>query len=133
MAEDGPPASVGCVHTEHCGVMRTSLTFSSPKTRCAFKNVFCHIRKAFNHRGCWEGGCKGNALVNSRRWTPQGWGWNHKGEREKERRAGRRGIRTKSFTPWAVKSEKSVVRNPTAFPVSPPDHTTSRRKGLRTD
>lgn len=27
----------------------------------------------------------------------------------------------------------SVVRNPTALPVSPPDHTTSRREGLRTD
>ena len=30
---------------------------------------------------------------------------NYKGEREKERRPGQRGIRTKSFTPWAVKTE----------------------------
>ena len=29
----------------------------------------------------------------------------YKGEREKERRPGQRGIRTKSFTPWAVKTE----------------------------
>lgn len=136
MAEDGPPASTGCVHTEHCRVMRTSLTFSSPKTRCAFKNVFCHIRKAFNHRGCWEGGCKGNALVNSRRWTPQGWGCKERITKERgEREAGRvmQNPDKVLHTLGCKQQDASVVRNPTALPVSPPDHTTSRREGLRTD
>lgn len=61
-------------------------------------------------------------------------------KKESQRREGKREAGRVMQNPDKVlhtlgckQQDASVVRNPTALPVSPPDHTTSRREGLRTD